>query len=143
MLFYLVYISSAPHPMSDAELRELLAISRENNLRDELSGMLLYKDGNFMQVLEGRKLKVLTLAEKLRRDTRHKKMFVILEGDIEERAFEGWSMGFKHLTDLTAEQVPGYTEFMNIPLTPEAFAGEPNDVWRLLMLFKSAPDDER
>jgi hypothetical protein len=46
--------------------------SRENNLRLDVTGMLLYKGGNFMQMLEGEKDAVLGLYEAKKRtvDTR-------------------------------------------------------------------------
>ncbi len=52
-MFFLVYVSSAVRPFSRVDLDDLLATSRANNARVGITGMLLYKDGNFMQVLEG------------------------------------------------------------------------------------------
>lgn len=137
MLFHLVYVSSAVHPMNDEELRDLLTKSRKNNAQDDLSGMLLYKDGNFVQVLEGDKEKVLALAAKIAGDDRHKNMMILLKGDIEQRAFDSWSMGFKNLTEIVPDEVPGYTDFLNLPLTQDTLSTEPNLAWKLLMLFKS------
>jgi hypothetical protein len=48
----LVYASSAKQLFSEEDLTALLQQSRDNNTRLGLSGLLLYKDGNFMQVLE-------------------------------------------------------------------------------------------
>ena len=52
-MFHLVYVSSAVRPFSKSELVELLNVTRDNNSRLGVTGMLLYRDGNFMQVLEG------------------------------------------------------------------------------------------
>jgi hypothetical protein len=52
-MFSIVYVSSALKPFSKTDLLTLLEKSRENNTSLGISGMLLYKDGNFMQVLEG------------------------------------------------------------------------------------------
>ena len=49
----LIYASSATKAMSQDELKALLAKARTNNQRDNITGMLLYNDGNFLQVLEG------------------------------------------------------------------------------------------
>jgi hypothetical protein len=62
----LVYASSAKQLFSEEDLTALLQQSRDNNTRLGLSGLLLYKDGNFMQVLE-RPDDVLTVA--LRQDS--------------------------------------------------------------------------
>ena len=52
-MFQLVYLSSASQPFSEDDLVALLTQARQNNTAHGLTGMLLYKDGNFMQVLEG------------------------------------------------------------------------------------------
>ncbi len=52
-MFFLVYVSSATRPFSGEDLRALLETCRKDNAELGVTGMLLYKDGNFMQVLEG------------------------------------------------------------------------------------------
>jgi hypothetical protein len=64
-LFSTVYVSSATRRLSVAELAEILRVSRADNQRVKITGMLLYKDGNIMQVLEGAEEKVSALIEKL------------------------------------------------------------------------------
>ena len=54
-MFYTVYVSSAVDLFSDEELLKLLDVSRKNNQALDVTGMLLYKGGNFMQFLEGEK----------------------------------------------------------------------------------------
>ncbi|WP_419835757.1 BLUF domain-containing protein [Endozoicomonas atrinae] len=49
----LVYVSSASRVMDEHELTALLEQSRDRNLRQNVTGMLIYCDGNFFQVLEG------------------------------------------------------------------------------------------
>ncbi len=64
-MFFLVYVSSATRPFSGEDLRALLATCRKNNAELGVTGMLLYKDGNFMQVLEGDEEAVRGLYEKI------------------------------------------------------------------------------
>ena len=52
-VFQLVYASRAAQPFTDAELVELLTRSRQKNDRLDVTGMLLYHDGSFIQALEG------------------------------------------------------------------------------------------
>ena len=66
MMFYLIYISSAVKLMNDDELLFMLEQAREKNLRLGLTGMLLYKNGSFMQMLEGDKQTVLDLYDTIR-----------------------------------------------------------------------------
>ncbi len=51
--FFLVYVSSATRPFFREDLRVLLETCRKNNAELGVKGMLLYKDGNFTQVLKG------------------------------------------------------------------------------------------
>jgi hypothetical protein len=52
-MFHLVYASSAARPFTTLELQAFLEQARQKNARFGVTGMLLYKDGNFMQALEG------------------------------------------------------------------------------------------
>ena len=62
-MFHLVYASSALQPFTKPELQALLEQARQKNAKLGVTGMLLYKDGNFMQVLEGEKETVRKLGD--------------------------------------------------------------------------------
>lgn len=49
----LVYVSTASHHLSDAEISHLLGRARARNAHELVTGVLLYSHGNFMQYLEG------------------------------------------------------------------------------------------
>jgi Sensors of blue-light using FAD len=49
----IVYVSSATHRLSEAEMEALLLDARERNQRHGITGILLYGEGNFMQCIEG------------------------------------------------------------------------------------------
>lgn len=136
MVTYLTYVSSARTLLDPAALRELLAQARANNARDEITGMLLYRDGNFMQTVEGAAEAVAGLHARLALDGRHTGMSVLLSGELERRRFEGWSMGFRDLGDGVAADTPGYSEFLRTPLTADAFGADPSASERLLLSFK-------
>lgn len=135
-MFSLLYVSSAVRPFSGSDLEELLATSRDNNARVGITGMLLYKDGNFMQVLEGEEGAVRDLYDKIGDDPRHRGEIVLREGFTEERQFPGWSMGFRDLESPGARAIPGYSGFLNTPLTGREFSGDPTRAQRLLLTFK-------
>jgi hypothetical protein len=138
MMHFLVYVSSAVTGFSRSELVELLEQSGENNARLSISGMLLYKDGNIMQVLEGEREDVQTLYAKIGRDPRHKGLLVLLEGALETRQFPGWSMAFRDLNAADVRATPGYSEFLNTPLTAAEFSSDPTRCQRLLRTFKQS-----
>jgi len=80
--------------MTDTELTTILVKSRENNLKKNITGMLLYAKGVFMQVLEGAEDVVNEIYEKIILDERHKNMIKLAIGTEDERIFSEWSMGF-------------------------------------------------
>jgi hypothetical protein len=47
-LWRLVYVSAASHDLSDAELLDLLDVSRQLNLRDSITAALAYYDQRFL-----------------------------------------------------------------------------------------------
>jgi Sensors of blue-light using FAD len=135
-LYSLIYVSSAVNPFSQEDLVELLATSRENNASVDVTGMLLYKDGNFMQALEGEEPMVRELYEKIRTDPRHTGEIVLWKGTVRERQFGGWSMGFRDLDSEASRKTPGYSEFLNTPLTGKEFGADATRSQRLLLTFK-------
>lgn len=135
-MFFLVYASSAIQPFSRPDLEDLLATSRENNARAGITGMLLYKDGNFMQVLEGDEEAVRELYDKIAADPRHKGEILLQQGFTEERQFPEWSMGFRDLHSTETHSITGYSEFLNTPLTDQGFFEDPTRAQKLLLVFK-------
>lgn len=87
-------MSSATKPFSDEELQELLAKSRKNNVINGITGLLLYIDKDFLQVLEGEKDDVLKLYHKIEKDGRNSSVIPVFRCDVEERQFASWDMGF-------------------------------------------------
>jgi hypothetical protein len=134
-MYSLTFVSSAVKPFSLAELGELLALCTRNNVRDGITGLMLYKDGNFMQSFEGEHAVVMATYARMHADTRHDGMITLLQGHQRARQFPGWSMGFKNL-DSAADRPASYSEFLNVPLTGEEFSAVPNRAQKLLMSFK-------
>jgi Sensors of blue-light using FAD len=109
-MYYLVYSSVATSGLSEEDLRDILQTSHLQNVDLDLTGMLLYCNGKFLQVLEGKKEDVHNLFYKINRDTRHKDLSVLLEGTIAVRNFKNWSMGFKSLDIATAKEISGFED---------------------------------
>jgi hypothetical protein len=135
-MYRLIYVSSAVELFSEGELEDLLTKSRQNNSAVGLTGMLLYKDGNFMQCLEGPKEAVCTLEAKILSDPRHRGMLVLLKEEHVKPEFNEWAMGFKRLDSNTAIEVPGYSDFLDLPLTSKQFQMHPSKSLKLLLSFK-------
>ena len=52
-MIHLIYVCSASKEMTEDELLRLLEYARARNLKQNVTGMLLYAGGNFFQALEG------------------------------------------------------------------------------------------
>ena len=109
MLYQLVYISAATQEFTQEDLKELLARSRRNNARVGVTGMLLFHEGSFIQVLEGECQVVEELFARIGRDPRHGGSRVLSRREIEAREFGEWSMGFR---SATADELEGFTPFL-------------------------------
>jgi hypothetical protein len=107
-MYYLIYISTAVRPMGNEELVKILTKSRDNNLRDRISGLLLYAAGNFIQVLEGSQENVLETYYKISLDDRHKNLIKLVSEPLEKRVFPKWSMGFSALAPEKLKELEGY-----------------------------------
>jgi hypothetical protein len=116
--FQLVYISSATRPLSDADLEDLLGEARIRNRAFDITGMLIYDDASFIQVLEGGEEVVERLYQRIARDPRHRDLEVLLRGRLQARQFAGWSMGFQRL-DRIRPAGGGFTDFLARGCSPE------------------------
>ena len=132
-MFYMLYISTAVKPMNYDELSALLQQCRDNNHERGITGMLLYQNGTFMQMLEGEKQVVLDLYDKIRNDDRHTGIHTVLSGDVEERNFKDWSMGFFNMDK--AGEFPKYSEYINENLTLRSFEAGSQDAYDFIVLF--------
>ena len=110
-LIHCVYCSASTRPFAAADLADLLLLARQNNARVGLTGMLLYAEGAFFQVLEGPAEVVDALYGKIELDTRHTKMTKIIQEPIRKRVFDEWTMGFSAMSREEMEQMPGTNDF--------------------------------
>jgi hypothetical protein len=93
-LIHLIYSSAAAHDFSTNDLTALLEKSKINNNGLGVTGMLLYTDNSFFQILEGERDTVQQLFfDKISKDMRHTKVVMIVNEAIAKRSFGDWSMG--------------------------------------------------
>ncbi len=101
----IIYASQAIKPFNKEELMALLRQSREANTKEGLTGVLLYQNGSFVQVLEGYEEKVNSTLQRIKKDKRHKNITVLDKTYITERQFGEWSMGFEELQNMDMEHL--------------------------------------
>jgi len=98
----LLYVSDTGRDISPAVLDDILEVSRRKNRSVGVTGLLLYLDGGFLQVLEGNHAAVEGIYAAICSDQRHWNVTLLLDHEA-PRAFSDWSMGFEHLRAGQAE----------------------------------------
>jgi hypothetical protein len=93
----LLYVSAASASFREPDLKTILNCSRRNNPAYGITGMLLYMDRGFIQILEGPAAGVGAIFTPIQKDTRHKNLRVLVDRRVDTRLFAGWSMGFDRL----------------------------------------------
>ncbi len=134
-LITIVYVSVSQHTMTDDELKTLLDECRAFNSPNNVTGMLLYRDGFFIQALEGEASVVEPLYENIRKDPRHVSVLTVYKNAIETRAFTNWAMGFNKLTAEDGKDIEGFTDFLDKP-TAAFFMEHPGRAAVLLNSFR-------
>ncbi len=112
----LLYVSDAAPDLSGGELDTIVAASRRNNLLLNITGLLIYNGGGFLQLLEGEERAVRDTYVRIRAYNRHREPRQLLDRE-SPRVFIGWSMGFEHVKEADVETAGLYG------VTREAMAG--------------------
>jgi hypothetical protein len=110
-LIHCIYASSATITFNKGALNDLLEAARRNNANLNVSGMLLYQNGTFFQVLEGEPESVAHLFDKISLDPRHTKVVKIIDEAIEKRSFAEWTMGYSDVTYDDLAKIDGLNDF--------------------------------
>jgi hypothetical protein len=133
-LVSVVYFSHARRRFNESELLELLRLSRANNARNGLTGMLLYHDGNFIQALEGPREVVERTFARIANDKDHAGIVATRPMPITQRQFPDWSMGFLATRTLSPEAMQSINDFLRS--SPEVGAIGDSVAWSMLKTFR-------
>jgi hypothetical protein len=114
-LISLIYVSRSAESFHEHEIPDLLQQIRIANAKQQITGMLLYIGGSFLQVLEGPPELVDAVFSKLHTDKRHIQLRLIAREPLPDRAFEGWTMMHKTLDPVEAGELIGETGFFTSP----------------------------
>lgn len=135
-LHRIVYVSTSVPPFTEKALVNLLTQARQRNHEAGITGMLLYKEGNWMQLLEGSAQEVRNTFDRIRSDTRHQDITTVLEEPVAARLFDQWSMGFRNLSGEAVESISGFTDFMSRGHDRHGFKPDPSGCLEILRLFR-------
>ena|SRR6056300_797189 len=113
VLHQLVYVSKSQSSWDDLKTVEFLKRIRAKNHAKGVTGMLLFYNQSFLQILEGRPEVLSQLFATICTDPRHSQVVTILEKPIAKRQFPDWSMGFEHVSAEKLQSVEGFNDFFD------------------------------
>ena len=134
-MYYLIYVSAAARKLERKDLLDILDVSRRNNSAMGVTGILLFKDGSFMQLLEGEKAAVEEIFRRIEKDPRHRGIYRVHDGTADSRSFAGWSMGFREVTTRDLEGIPGFTFVGGGDFLSDAITENPSIALRIVKTF--------
>ena len=109
-VFQLIYRSQASIPFSEEDLLTLLEKCRKNNSERDVTGILLYGNGYFLQLLEGTMDAVCDLYyNHIAHDPRHQNISLLHQMPVAARLYPDWSMAFRALHPEKNAQIIGFT----------------------------------
>lgn len=94
MNYAITYVSTASNNLKAQEISELLRYSKENNNTRGITGILLFSESNFFQIIEGEKEKIVELYSTISTDKRHHNLIQIVGKEIHNEAYDGYESDF-------------------------------------------------
>ncbi len=132
----LIYISASTVEFTTQDLTNLLTKAREKNAKVDVSGMLIYHEGSFFQVLEGPEEEVYRVYDLISDDQRHSEVRLLLKSTVEKRSFQNWSMGFVKTDRALFEQLPGFADFFKPGFAVKEMREEGSMLGRVMSEFR-------
>ena len=136
-LYHLGYVSTEAIKFSDEALVALLSEARTANTDRDVTGLLLYREGSFYQVLEGSESAVMATFQDIEGDPRHKEVRVLFDGETDAREFADWQMGFLNLDGVDVDTLSGFSDFMTRDAEPQEFLENLSRGKRLALMFRT------
>jgi hypothetical protein len=96
----LFYLSSlAVSDAVEGQVNDIVRKASIKNQHAQITGILLFRNGVFLQLLEGPKSNVQTLFAKIQKDPRHSNIIKMFEISENSRLFPDWNMGLRRIGD--------------------------------------------
>ncbi|TDK24422.1 BLUF domain-containing protein [Luteimonas aestuarii] len=105
MIRRLLYRSRQAYEFGTDDLLRLLLAARRYNGAQGVTGLLLFREGLFMQLLEGARTDVEMLYARIAQDPRHREVEMLQIADGVERMMPGWQMGYAQAPQIDGKDV--------------------------------------
>ena len=130
----LIYVSDL-RSGQESQLGAILESAVRHNQQDGITGMLLYSEGNFLQVLEGETATVDATYARIEKDARHHNLILLSREDVARRHFGNWSMGYRQLAPDDVARFPAYAPYFQFGFQALKLQGAPGTALDMLELF--------
>lgn len=142
VLCQLIYSSMATEIMPKSKLYKILVQARTANALKDVTGLLVFVDGLFLQVLEGEREVVTALMKKIEGDPRHKDVKIISDSDVSSRTFAAWRMAYVTPSAKELATWAGLRNTTTVEATLGMLQSEPGRVPAVLGSLLTAPQQE-
>ncbi|MBK5930033.1 BLUF domain-containing protein [Halochromatium salexigens] len=132
----IVYCSELVKNIGSNEISDILDVSRENNAKQAVSGVLLFNSDYFLQCLEGSRAAVNRIYCRICCDQRHHNAQLLAYGEVSQRLFGAWSMAYVPWTEATRTTIAQYsssTEFNPYQMSSESVIKLLEELGQLLL----------
>ena len=124
MRIAICYVSTAAPNLSKKEIGDLLRTTEEKNNRRDFTGIFLFSQGNFFQILEGEKEQVEALFSKIKEDPRHYDVLIIFQKETGDGKFDRYTSSFTsedaRITNKDMESYQSLVESLDPSVRPSA-----------------------
>lgn len=98
-MYELIYCSNANKNLTAEDISTILKTAQDFNLKNGITGCLLYHNNEFLQILEGDTKTIRALYANIEKDKRHSNVILLAESEKDERIFENWSMAYHEINN--------------------------------------------
>lgn len=98
-MYTITYVSSASPKLEEQDIYDLFDFVKQFNNANRITGILIYSEGNFFQVLEGEEKQVRELYDKIEKDSRHYDLIQLLSKKISHISFSYYASFFTIVSD--------------------------------------------
>ncbi|MEH6408540.1 MAG: BLUF domain-containing protein [Leeuwenhoekiella sp.] len=114
MIYSLAYVSYSAESLNQSNLTEIFEYTEDWNINHNISGFLVHNNRNFVQLLEGDEQEIKDLFSRISIDKRHRDIFVILEQELPQRAFDGYKSGFLISDSRLHTELKEYLDYLKL-----------------------------
>lgn len=105
----ITYCSEIVDNIGSEELSDILDVSRRNNDKNAVTGVLLFNSDFFLQCLEGSRAAVNRVYCRICCDKRHHNVQIMTYDEVSRRLFSGWGMAYVPWTETTRKVIAQYS----------------------------------